>query len=254
VRSRFKPFKMADDLQRKAYLFQLNTANKISDESLLADADYDSEKEDAIMERESARRAASQKKIRLQQAEIEGEAGMVQMKWQGKVQSQQMKEQMVLQNEMAKDQAAFQGQMQSGMMQQQASMHQGGGPPPQDPPTQPSPRHPELLDPMSSVKSPLTLRSVQPVTPQTTGEDLAGRTNVDLLLAGRRIADKIGSLDTIQRPQALAQLKSQQPELYDVVLGLMMSGGNGPTQAGAAAARPLPEQKAPRRGPEAALI
>ena len=36
---RFKPFKMADDIQRKAYLLQLNQAQKISDTTLLADAD-----------------------------------------------------------------------------------------------------------------------------------------------------------------------------------------------------------------------
>lgn len=254
VRARFKPFKMADDLQRKAYLFQLNQANKLSDESLLADADHDAEKEDQIMERESTRRAASQKKIQLLQAEIQGEAGMVQAKWQNKVQSQQMKEQMTLQNEMAKDQAAFQAQTQQGMMQQQTAMQQGGEPPPPDPATQPSPRHLELLDPMQPVKSPLTLRSVQPLAPKATGEDLAGKTNVDILLMGRRVADKMSGLDPVSRPQAMAQLRQQQPELYDVVLGLMMSGGNGPTQAGAAAARPLPEQKPPRRGPEAALI
>ena len=69
VGARFKPFKMADDLQRKAYLFQLNQAGKMSDESLLADADYDSAKEDKIMEMEASRRVAAMKKQRLLQAE-----------------------------------------------------------------------------------------------------------------------------------------------------------------------------------------
>jgi len=254
VRARFKPFKMADDLQRKAYLFQLNQANKLSDESLMADADFDAEKEDKIMEREATRRASSTKKQQLLQAEIQGEAGMVQMKWQNKAQSQQMKEQMAIQNEMAKDQAAFQGQMQSGMQQQQMAAQQGGEAPPPDPAMQPLPRHPELLEPPPAIKSPLTLQSVQPVAPTATGEDLAGKSNVDLLLLGRGLADKLSALDPSQKPQALAQLKEMQPQLHDVVLGLMMSGANGPSQAGAAAARPLPEQRPARRGPEAQLL
>ena len=254
VRTRFKPFKMADDLQRKAYLFQLNSASKISDESLLADADYDAEKEDSIMEREAARRAAVLKKQQLLQAEIQGEAAMIQAKWQGKGQAHQMKEQMALQNEMGKDQAAFQAQIQSDMQQQQMAAQQGGEPPPPNPDMQASPRRPDLLEPPKEITSPLTLRSVQPVPPSTTGEDLVGKQNVDLLLMGRKIADKISGLDHFQRPQALAQLKQHNPELHDVVLGLMMSGGNGPTQAGSDAARPLPEQKPARRGPESALI
>jgi predicted RNA-binding Zn-ribbon protein involved in translation (DUF1610 family) len=253
VRARFKPFKMADDLQRKAYLFQLNSANKLSDESLLADADFDSEKEDKIMEREATRRASAVKKQQLLQAEIQGESQMVQMKWQQKAQNQQMKEQMAIQNEMAKDQAAFQGQMQMGMMQQQVAMQQGGeAQPPPD--MQPLPRHPELLEPPKAVQSPLSLRSVQPLAPNATGESLQGKQNVDLLLMGRQLADKFSAMDPAQKPAALTQLKMEQPELHDVVLGLMMSGGNGPTQAGSAAARPLPEQKPARRGPEASLI
>lgn len=254
VRARFKPFKMADDLQRKAYLFQLKQAGEISSETLLADADFDAEKEDAIKQREATRRAASDKRQQLLQAEIQGEAQWVAMKWQQKVQSQQMKEQMVVQNEMMKDQAAFQGQMQQGMMQQQMAMQQGGEPPPPPPDMQPLPRNPELLEPPAQVKSPLTLQSVQPIPPNTTGDELVGKSNVDLLLLGRQVADKIGNLGPIEKPGALSELKQMHPELHDVVLGLMMSGANGPTQASDAASRPLPEQRSPQRGPEAQLV
>lgn len=256
VKARFKPFKMADDLQRKAYLFQLNQAGKLSDESLLADADYDSAKEDVLLERESTRRAEAMKKQQLLQAEIQGEAAMVQMRWQGKAQQEQMKAEIAVQNEMAKDQMAFQGQQQTQMMQEQMAMQQGQ-PPPQTPPEmQPSPRNPEMLQgPPQEIQSPLSLRSVQRLPLNATGESVvSGRMNVDIMLLGRQIADKISALDQIQRPRALATLRQQHPDLYDVVLGLMVSGGNGPTRAASAAARPLPEQKPARRGPEAQLI
>lgn len=252
VRSRFKPFKMADDLQRKAYLFQLNQAGKLSDESLLSDSDHDSAKEDQIMERESSRRAGAMKKQRLLQAEIEGESQMTSMKWQMKLQRQQMKEQTVIQNEAAKDQMAFQSEQQKQMMQDQTAMQQGQPLQPTPPEQQSMPRHPELLEPPKDIQSPLTMRSVSPIPQGATGEQLSGRSNVDLLYLGRQIADRINALDVTTKPRALAQLKAQQPALHDVVLGLMMSGG--PSRASAAAARPLPEQKPARRGPEAQLL
>lgn len=252
VRPRFKPFKMADDLQRKAYLFQLNQANKLSDESLLADADYDSSKEDMIMERESTRRVEAQKKRVLQDADMQGEAQMVSMKWQMKLQSQQEKHQMAMQTEAMKEQMATQGEQQKQMMMDQMAMQQGQPPSETPPEQQPSPRHPELLEPPAEIQSPLTARSVRPLTPGTTGEDLMGQQNVDLLLMGRQLANRINTLPPLVRPRALAQLKAQQPELHDIVLGLMVSGG--PSQAAAAAARPLPEQKPARRGPESQLV
>jgi hypothetical protein len=252
VSARFKPFKMADDLQRKAYLFQLNQAQKLSDESLMADADYDSQKEDDIMQRESARRAESAKKAQLHNAEIQGEAQMIQGKWQNKVQRQQMIEQMAMQNEMQKDQIAFQGQQQSHMMQQQMAQQQGQPAPEPPPGQQPQPRQPQLITPPQEIQSPLTAKSVQSIPQGSTGDTMIGRQNVDIMLLGRQLADKIGGLPPPTRVQAMAQLKAQQPELHDVVLGLM--GGGGPSRASTASARPLPEQKPARRGPEAQLI
>lgn len=252
VKSRFKPFKMADDLQRKAYLFQLNQAGKLSDESLMADADYDTGKEDEIMERESARRASAMKKQRLLQADIEGEAQMATMKWQSKAQKQQMQGEMAMQNEMAKDQAAFQGQQQSHMMQEQMAQQQGQPAPPTPPGLQPTPRQPGLLATPSAVQSPLSLQSVQKIPPGSTGEVLAGKQNVDILLLGRQLADRLSAMGPADRPAALAVLKQRQPQLHDMVLGLM--AGGGPTRAGQSAARALPEQKPARRGPEAALV
>lgn len=252
VSSRFKPFKMADDLQRKAYLFQLSQSGKLSDESLLADADHDSSKEDKLINREAARRFEAQKKARLLQAELEGEAMMVQMKWQNKVQMKQAQEQMVLQNEMMKDQVAYQGQVQGTMMQDQMAMQQGQQPQPKPPDQTPVPRQPQLLQPPKEIQSQLSLQSVQKLPPNVTGERLSGQMNMDVILLGRQIADYITGLPPATRPSALAEVRNRSPHLYDVVLGLI---GSGPSPTAAAqAARPLPEQKPPRRGPESAVI
>lgn len=87
---RFKPFKMADDLQRKAYLFQLNQAGKISDTTLLADSDLEQEEEDEIMIAETDKRLAATKKQQLAMAEVQGEQQLIMMKYQAKAQQAQM--------------------------------------------------------------------------------------------------------------------------------------------------------------------
>jgi hypothetical protein len=254
VGARFKPFKMADDLQRKAYLFQLNQAGKISDESLCSDADYDSYKEDKIMENEATRRIGAMKKQRILQAEMEGEAQLVQQKWVNKAQAKAMADQVAIQGEAAKDQMAFQSELQGGMMQDQMAAQTGQQPPPKSPDMTPIPRNPSLIAGPKEINSPLTLQSVQRHPPTATNEDIAGGTNVDLLYMARRLADKFSRLNPGEKPVMLGRLKQFNPALHDTVMGLMMSGGNGPTAAAQAAARPLPMQRAPRRGPEAAQV
>lgn len=254
VRARFKPFKMADDLQRKAYLLQLNQFGKLSDESLLADADYDSSKEDKILDRESARRAEATKKSKIVQADVEGEAMMVQMKWQAKAQERQMRSQTAIQTEAAKEQIAYQGAQQRQMMQEQMAAQSGQ--PASEPPSdlKPHPRDPDALKIPQEIQSPLSLRSVRHIPTGTGPDELAGQTNVDLLLMARQIADRLSAMEPAEKAGSLQQLRSNNPELYDTVLGLMMSGSNGPSRASAAAARPLPAQRPPRRGPEAQLV
>lgn len=254
VRARFKPFKMADDLQRKAYLLQLNQFGKLSDESLLADADYDSSKEDKILDRESARRAEATKKSKIVQADVEGEAMMVQMKWQAKAQERQMRSQTAIQTEAAKEQIAYQGAQQRQMMQEQMAAQTGQ--PASEPPSdlKPHPRDPDALKIPQEIQSPLSLRSVRHIPTGTGPDELAGQTNVDLLLMARQIADRLSAMEPAEKAGSLQQLRSNNPELYDTVLGLMMSGSNGPSRASAAAARPLPAQRPPRRGPEAQLV
>lgn len=87
VKVRFKPFKMADDLQRKAYLFQLNQAGKISDTTLLQDSDLSPEEEDALLKSETKRRLEAVKQQQLAEAEIAGEAQVVNARYQAKAQT-----------------------------------------------------------------------------------------------------------------------------------------------------------------------
>jgi hypothetical protein len=90
---RFKPFKMADDLQRKAFLFQLNSAGKVSDTTLVNDTDLNPEEENELIRKETKSRLESVKMQQIAEAEIAGEAGVINAKYQAKAQTIMMQEQ-----------------------------------------------------------------------------------------------------------------------------------------------------------------
>jgi hypothetical protein len=202
-RVRFKPFKMADDLQRKALLFQYNQAQKVSDSTLLLDADLSPEKEDELMMAEAARRMETLKKNQLAQAEVQGEAQVVMSKYQARSQAVMQREQMQAQQGMtdAAPGEALEGVQQGGVPGQPAAE-----PPPQQP-------LPEIA---------------------------------------QQMAQQMAQMPPEHQQVALQQIAQQSPQLADMVVELLTRGGNqqGPRSAGA----PLPEGRAPRRGPEAAAI
>lgn len=110
--ARFKPFKMADDLQRMALASQLNQQSKISDSTLLAMMDFDVEDEAGLQVKETSIRIEALKKQQLAQAEVQGEAMVVQARYQAQASEIQMKAQMKMQ---AAGAPGFQPQMESGL-------------------------------------------------------------------------------------------------------------------------------------------
>jgi len=116
--ARFKPFKMADDLQRQAFAFQLNQAGKISDSTLLSAGDFKVEDESELQMKETAIRTEATKKQQLAMAEIQGEASVIMAKYQAKAQQTSMEMQNPAAQEL--DQSPF-GQAQS------SNLSGGGG-------------------------------------------------------------------------------------------------------------------------------
>lgn len=240
VDMRFKPFKMADDLQRKAYNFQLNQAGKISDASLISDSDYEPEREDELIKSETNRHAEAQRKSQLAQAEIQGESQMIMTRYQLKAQQEQMQMQASPTPAPGEPGAEAEGISISGQSQpgQESQMPQGGQMPQEMPAGQ---------DPMAAAQSPLNGgQQMAPATP-----DQGQQVNVDLLAQAQQTANYLSQLDDNSRLMALMQIRQQSPEFYQVVLGLIknMSFNGVPT-----AGQPLPEQRPPRRGAESALI
>lgn len=84
--SRFKPFRMADDIQRQGLMFQLNQAGKLSDTTLLSAFDIKHANEHQQIEDEIASTISASEKRELAQAETQGRVMVVQAKYQAQAQ------------------------------------------------------------------------------------------------------------------------------------------------------------------------
>lgn len=243
---RFKPFKMADDLQRKAYRFQLNAAQKISDTTLLADDDLDQEEENSIMERETATRLRATKAQQLAMAEIQGEQQLIMMKYQAKAQEAMTQAQGAPQapgepgGPSALDEGTPGGQFAgapAGNEADFAQMGQSSGPP-------------------AGAQSPLG---------QSQRID-QGSQPMDITTIAQHYAQQIAMMPPDQMSMAIQTISAQSPELAELVvqmlaqMGIQVQPQQGqagvPGAAGEAAtdigAEPLPEELPPRR--EAGLV
>jgi hypothetical protein len=93
VRAHVQNFKMADDLQRKAFLLELNTMKKVSTTTLQREADLNPEEENRLIKVEVARDLEILRKQQMGEAEVMGEVGLLQAKYQAKAQQQMALEQ-----------------------------------------------------------------------------------------------------------------------------------------------------------------
>ncbi len=221
VDCRFKPFKMADDLQRKAYLAQLNASGKISDTTLLADADLNQEDENKLIVRESAMRIEAMKKQQLAVADIQGESTLIMGKWQVKAQQEQQKAMVAppAQGEPGGPEAA-------GVPQ-----------PGEAPPGQESPAFSQ------AVESPLNGgQSLEQNGQLHAGVDLPG-----MAMAQAKL---IASWSPEMQQVAINNLQAQSPDLADLVVQILkglQKGQEGQANGAGVDQRPLPEAAAPRR-------
>jgi hypothetical protein len=248
---RFKPFKMADDIQRKAYLFQLNQANKVSDTTLLADSDLSQEKEDQIMERETAARMKATEKQQMAMAELQGKQQAIMMKMQAKAQqdAQAALAAPAAPGEPGGPEAAAAPPGGQGGM----PMPLGGG------------ASQAANDPMSSMQSPLGLGQNMGMGTSSGPEGQAMLGGSNILAMAQTIAMQLAQQDPASQILAIKKLRAQSPELADLVLqylqtmpgnavpqtGQSQGGMPGLGANGAAATqvdmRPLPNKLPPRR-------
>jgi len=244
---RFKPFKMADDLQRKAFNFQLNAAGKISDTTLLADSDMSQADENQIMIRETDTRLEATKKQQLAMATIQGESQLVMMKYQARAQQEQ-----------ATAMGAPQAPGEPGGLEGAAGM----APPPPE-----QGQAPQLGEQAPQQQQPTNGGSSPPDFLQQIGSQLSGgqkmqgagggqaKQNIDLPSLAMMQARTIATLPKQQQAQAITNLAFQSPELADLVRQYLAqmggeggeSSGNTGSQVAGVDTRKRPEQLPPRR-------
>lgn len=95
--TRLKPFKSADDLQRKALYLQKHQMGMLSKATVLRDGDFNPEDEEDLIASEADRQLETMKKQQLAQAELQGEIQVITARYQAKVQRVMMEEQQQMQ-------------------------------------------------------------------------------------------------------------------------------------------------------------
>ncbi|NBS67841.1 hypothetical protein EBT31_02865 [bacterium] len=82
IKGHFEAFRMADDLQRTMFLFQLNQAQKVSDRTLLQDVGLDYREEEKRKQAEMGQQLATNRTMQVQTAGIQGAASVRQAAYQ----------------------------------------------------------------------------------------------------------------------------------------------------------------------------
>lgn len=268
----FTEFKMADDIQRKQIVIQLNAANKISDHTMLTELGFDYDDELEMIEKEADQRNRISALTMKAQAEAQGEAQIIAAKYQ--VRSQEAFAE--AQGTSSLGQPGMEGQAQNDV----AAQNQGGAPgapqsgmPAQQPGAQPQPGAPPgaaapapdgtqnlAMDQQMAQQANQQMASQQagPVAGQAGDQSGAaapppgGEQNnvvqLDAAKVAQNWANKIAKMDFAQRTQVLNELRAKMPNMARIVEQILSQIGPGET-AGAAAekAKPLPQAAPPVR-------
>lgn len=242
VSARMRRFKMADDLQRTAFFFQLNQAMKISDQTLLQEADFDPATEEERKQAELNKQLAYQRKMQLAQAGIAGEVQIVQARFQAQVQKimvESMPQGMPGQPGGAGGDPAAMG-MPPGQPGQQTGAEGEMVDGPQAAPGMPegstvsmenAQQAPEGIPP--EMQSPLT-------------QGLQGG-GMNILYLAKRAAETLSQMPEAQKYSALNKMKMESPQLYMVVIRLLQSEKGSQEDPLNPMQSPMPEQKPSRR-------
>ncbi len=225
----FKSFKMADDLQRSALLFQLNQQQKISDESLLDSLDYDVNKEDEKKNKESIRQIATQRKLQKAQVNMQGEAAVIQAKYQAMAQKKM--------TEMGMAGATGQpGQEQQG----QPGQAPGGGQADGQEAAQQVPGMPEGAS--------VSVENAQPAPGAQSPLNMQTQGGLDLNYLAGSAKNALEGMDPMTKQLEMMNMKGANPDLFRSVVQMMNSTKGSQTNPLDPLTMPSPKIKPPRRG------
>lgn len=235
---KFTEFKMADDIQRKQMVVQLNAAQKISDETLLTELGFDHAKEMKKIRGQIDKQMELQEMQMKAQAKAQGESQILSVKYQTQAQEAQMKAQQQLQEQI---QAENPGAVMQGDPAGQPGQPQGQPGAPQAGPMPQGSAEQEVANEAAS----------QGAAQPGPGQGATQGSNVvpfDVDSIAKRWATKLMKMDVGQRNAVLADIQSRMPNMHKVVQQFLgMASGGGTASEKAKAEKPLPEKLPPRR-------
>lgn len=230
---RFDRFKMADDLQRSMFYFQLNQAQKISDRRMMDELNEDFDLENERMREELKKQLDTQRTMQVATADIQGAAQLRQSHYQAKSQAMMQKAQMEAQME-----AQMQSQQAGGGMPQQPGPEQGqpgqeqqapeqqGGDQAQQTPGMPegATAYDENAATPNEDKGPAAMGGME--SPIQAGQ----APGVDLRYVAQRAASYLRMVKQEAGDQAMHQemerMMTENPNLYRLVVQLMADSGS----------------------------
>lgn len=253
----FRRFRMADDLQRIALSFQLNQAQKVSDTTLLDEMDYDIVQEEEHKQHELAKQLENQRRSQLASAALQGDMQIIQARYQNQAmqimgQSGAMPTQPP--NPSGMGSGASGGTMDTNpppptgpvsplpggqQPQAQAGPPQGG-----DQPTMPGMPDGATVYSENAQSAPAQGMPTEVQSPMNM-QQASGQMNI--LYLAQRAASALKQMDPNEQQMQLMQMRAQQPQLYSVVLRIMMAGEGSQSDNLNPLQSPMPQVKPPRR-------
>jgi hypothetical protein len=240
-------FKMADDLQRSALVFQLNQAQKVSDTTLLNELDFDIVQEEKFKKSELDKQIGGQRKMQLANATIQGELSVIQAKYQA-LATKAMQEQGIDPGMAAQSSpTGVPGQTKetAGQSAGTALGSEGG----QQQPLQGEQIAPGVPDEVSAYPE-----NAQKVPSEGIPTEMQSPLNssmrdggLNLLYIARRTATYLEKLDEATRQMELSSMRAVNPDLHGLVQQLLQSSKGTQESSLNPFQQPQPEQRPPRR-------
>lgn len=264
VKAHMRRFKMADDLQRTAFYFQLNQAQKVSDQTLLQESDQDPVVEEERRKAELDKQLEYQRKMQLAQAEVQGEVMAIQSKYQLQTQQDQAAAMAADPNmqAMAAQQQGAEGSGSKGKGKAEGAAGAPGadgaqagaqagaeGEMMEGPDVAPGMPEGSSVSMQNAQQPPSDGIPPEMQSPLTMGQ-MGGGAN--LLYLARRAVNRFQEMDQedpsgIQKYTALNQMKLSNPQLYSLVIRMMQRAQGSQADPLNPAQSPMPQQKPERR-------
>jgi hypothetical protein len=256
----FTEFKMADDIQRKQIVIQLNAANKISDHTMLTELGFDYDDEQEMIEKEAEARNRIQAITMKAQTEAQGESSIIQAKYQARAQEAFQEASGAAsggqpgQEEQAQGQGGQEGAPPQEGAPQEGAPPQGEGQPQEGAPQEgaQAPAGADLAaDQQMATQAAQGQASEQQAQVAGQAGTQAGGGQVvemDAARIAKQWANSIAKMPQEQRDAVLNDLRRRMPNmarLVEQILSQMRPGETAGDSAGRMA--PLPQQGPPRR-------